>query len=192
MRQHNLLWSQQSAVFSSSLVCHSSRLSHFTPGPHLQSCSPGLHLQSTPLHKPLDSLLSVPDRTTHYSGNDTCLAPVILVTSLSLSRLLLFLTTTQLCFPLPAVIRILRSSSPASLLPRQPHPIPASPPRSINPFSSIQLRLRLLLGSASFNHNTPVPKTATAHTLQLAERTSELPERTSELPERAPPCSPSN
>jgi hypothetical protein len=39
---------------------------------------------------------------------------------------------------------------------------------------------------------SPVPKTATAHTLQLAERTSELPERASELPERAPPCSPSN
>ena len=75
---------------SSSLVCHSSCLSHFTPGPHLQSCSPGLRLQSTPLHKPFDSLLSVPDRTTHYSGNDPCLVPVILVNSRSLSRLLLF------------------------------------------------------------------------------------------------------
>ena len=71
-----LLWSQQSAVFSSSWVCHSLCLSLFTPGRHLQSCSPGRHLQSTPLHKPLDSLLSVPDRTSLYSGNDTCLAPV--------------------------------------------------------------------------------------------------------------------
>ena len=81
-----LLWSQQSAVSSSSWICPSPCLSHFTPGPHLQSCSPDLHLQSTPLHKPLDSLLSVPDRTTRYCGNDTCLAPVKRV--LSFSRLL--------------------------------------------------------------------------------------------------------
>ena len=79
----SLLWSQQSAVFSSSWACHSPCLPHFTPGPHLQSCSPGRHRQSTPLHKPLDSLLSVPDRTTLYGGNDTCLAPVTLLTSLS-------------------------------------------------------------------------------------------------------------
>ncbi|CAL8264859.1 unnamed protein product [Gadus morhua 'NCC'] len=97
---HPVVFTAVCCVFSTSWVCHSSCLSHFTPGPILQSCSPGLHLQSTPLHKPLDSLLSVPDRTTHY-----------------------------------CVIRIPHSSSPASLLPRQPHPIPASSPRSINPFS---------------------------------------------------------
>ena len=34
------------------LVCYSSCLSHLTPGPHLQSCSPGLHPQSTPFINP--------------------------------------------------------------------------------------------------------------------------------------------
>ena len=120
--------------FSTSWVCHSSCLSHFTPGPILQSCSPGLHLQSTPLHKPLDSLLSVPDRTTHYCGNDTRLALVLVLPRSHSLVFCSFLSTTQLCFPLPAVIRIPHSSSPASLLPRQPHPIPASSPHSINPF----------------------------------------------------------
>ena len=137
-------------VFSTSWVCHSSCLSHFTPGPILQSCSPGLHLQSTPLHKPLDSLLSVPDRTTHYCGNDTRLALVLVLPRSHSLVFCSFLSTTQPCFPLPAVIRIPHSSSPASLLPRQPLPVPGSSPHSINPFSSIQLRLRLLLGSASF------------------------------------------
>ena len=92
-----VLWSQQSAVFSSSWVFHSPVLYHFTPGPHLQSSSPGLHLQSTPLHKPLDSLMLVPECTTHYSGNDTCLAPVKRVTSLS--RLLSLFDCNLTLFP---------------------------------------------------------------------------------------------
>ena len=83
-------------VFSTSWVCHSSCLSHFTPGPILQSCSPGLHLQSTPLHKPLDSLLSVPDRTTHYCGNDTRLALVFVLPRSHSLVFCSFLSTTQL------------------------------------------------------------------------------------------------
>ena len=61
-RRHMQLWSSTDnvpvvitvgcCVCSSSSFCHSPCLSHFTPGPDLQLRSPGLHLQSTPLHNP--------------------------------------------------------------------------------------------------------------------------------------------
>ena len=102
-----------------------------------------------PLHKPLDSLLSAPDRTMHYRDNYTCLALVLLATSLSYSSLsCCFWTTSNFSssacsYPDHSLQLAHLALSPA------PSSTTCYPPCSINPFLSLQHRLCLLLGSAS-------------------------------------------
>ena len=160
---------QQIADYQLECCGHSSLLCFPPPGlPLPLSVSPHTWPSSTimltwssspinPLHKPLDSLLSAPDRTTHYRDNYTCLALVLLATSLSYSSLsCCFWTTSNFCssacsYPDHSLQLAHLALSPA------PSSTTCYPPCSINPFLSLFIPSTSSLSSLGFSivyHNT--------------------------------------